>query len=150
MSAATAKEPFNGVSALVVTDAKKKRPAPFSLRLNEEERAKLEAMAGRESLSSFIKARLFDSDVPIIKRRNLSPVHDQKLLGQVLGALGQSRLSQNMNQLAKAAHIGNLPLPEDVEKLLTVTCSEISEMRQMMMRALGTHSSPYAKASEDT
>ncbi len=115
----------------------KKREAPFSLRLTPEERAKLAEMAGRESLSAFIKARLFDSNAPIVKRRNVNPVQDQKLLGQVLGALGRSRLSQNMNQLAKAAHVGNLPLPEDVEKLLVTACAEITDMRQMLMRALG-------------
>ncbi len=119
---------------------RKKQIPPFSLRLSIEERAKLEAMAGRESLSGFIKGRLFGPDAPIIKRRNMNAVQHYKLLGQVLGALGRSRLSQNMNQLAKAAHVGNLPLQEDVEKLLITACTEITEMRQMVMRALGVKS----------
>lgn len=139
-STCIARSQFKSVNGNHTKDHKKKRLAPFSLRLNADERARLEDMAGRESLSGFIKGRLFDPNKPIVKRRNLNPVQNKKLLGQVLGALGRSRLSQNMNQLAKAAHVGNLPLPEDVERLLVAACADIADMRQMLMQALGVKS----------
>jgi len=115
----------------------KKRMAPFSLLLTIEERAELERLAHGMPLSAFIKARLFDSTDAVPKRRPRQPVKDEKMLGQLLGALGASRLSQNMNQLAKAAHVGNLPLPDDVARLLVDACHDIKAMRQMLMKGLG-------------
>ncbi|SDW55183.1 hypothetical protein [Celeribacter indicus] len=54
----------------VFTDAAKfpvrckaKKPPPFSLRLNAEERQRLETAAAGMPLGSFIKARLFDGDL---------------------------------------------------------------------------------------
>jgi len=41
---------------------KKKREAPFSLRLTFEERAQLEAAAGGEPLGAYIKSVLFDGE----------------------------------------------------------------------------------------
>lgn len=111
--------------------------APFSLRLTIEERAELERLACGMSLSAYVKASLFDSAGPMPKRRARQPVKDEKMLGQLLGALGVSRLSQNMNQLAKASHIGNLPLPDDVARLLVDACHDIKAMRQMLMKGLG-------------
>lgn len=114
-----------------------RRPAPFSLRLTADERTELEKMAGSMSLSSYIKARLFDSEAPAPRRRRRRGVRNEKALGQALAMLGSSRLSQNMNQLAKAAHVGNLPLPGDVERDLRRACADIQAMRIMLMRALG-------------
>ena len=116
---------------------KKRRPAPFSLRLSFEERAKLEKLAGGSSLSAFIKAKVFADEGYIRRLRGKFPVKDHEALGKVLGQLGASRLSQNMNQLAKAAHLGALPVDEDVADQLNQACQDISMMRNALMRALG-------------
>lgn len=113
-----------------------KRPAPFSLRLTFQERAKLEELAGDMSLSSFIKEYLFKSNIPKKKRRR-RPVKDKKLLAQLLAILGKSRLSQNMNQLAKASNTGTLPLPRQVEAELRQACADIRYMRNLLMKGLG-------------
>jgi len=94
-------------------------------------------MAGSMSLSSYIKARLFDSEAPAPRRRRRRGVRDEKALRQLLAMLGSSRLSQNMNQLAKAAHVGNLPLRDEVERELNKACGDIQMMRVILMRALG-------------
>jgi len=118
-----------------------KRPAPFSLRLSVEERERLDRLAAGESLSSFIKRHVFtdagrrNAALPI--KRGKAPVKDHIALAQVLAALGHSRLSQNMNQLAKAAHIGTLPLPHDVERELKQACVNIQYMRGCLIQALG-------------
>jgi len=114
-----------------------RRPPPFSLRLTQDERAELERMAGSMSLSSCIKARLFDSEAPAPRRRRRRGVKDERALRQLLAMLGSSRLSQNMNQLAKAAHVGNLPLRDEVERDLNKACGDIQMMRVILMRALG-------------
>lgn len=77
-------------------------PPPFSLRLTYEERARLDAERGGMTLAAYIRERLFGTDAAPRKKRGNSPVHDKEAFGRMAGALGQSRLSQNMNQHAKA------------------------------------------------
>ena len=118
---------------------KKKRP-PFSLRLNFEERARLEELAGNEPLGTYIKRKLFDGTGLENKRarsRLRRPVEDEQKLARVLAALGQSRIANNLNQLAKAANIGTLPVSPEIEVELRETCSTITAMRADLLKALG-------------
>ncbi|MBL4538042.1 MAG: hypothetical protein JKP96_05175 [Oceanicaulis sp.] len=135
-----------------MTDHRPKRPAPFSLRLSFQERAQLEKLAAGESLSSFIKRHVFTEEgrrnaAPPTKRGK-APVKDHILLAQVLAALGRSRLSQNLNQLAKAVNTGNLPLAYDVERDLRKACGDVQAMRSILMRALGMKADDDATSRE--
>ena len=116
---------------------KKNRPAPFSLRLTAEERARLERSAAGTPLGVFIRAKLFGGDLTPRRTRGRTPVKDHKALARVLGALGQSRLSSNLNQLAKAAHLGALPVTPELERELGEACAQIRGLRDDLMRALG-------------
>ncbi|MDZ4364894.1 hypothetical protein [Brevundimonas sp.] len=113
-----------------------KRPAPFSLRLTFEQRARLERDAGDSSLGAYIQSRLFDEDNPPPRRRGKRPVKDYQALAQVLGLLGQSRLSSNLNQLARAANTGSLAVTPDTEAALWVAVAEIQEIRRILIEAL--------------
>lgn len=117
--------------------AKPKYPPPFSMRLTYEERARLDAERGDMPLGAHIRARLFGNDVTPRKRRGNSPIRDKEALGRVLGALGQSRLSSNLNQLAKAAHTGSLPVTPETEADLREACRDIADIRAALMAALG-------------
>lgn len=112
-------------------------PPPFSLRLTYEERARLDAERGDNSLAAYIRERLFGDDAAPRKKRGNSPVQDKEALGRVAGALGQSRLSQNMNQLAKAVNTGSLPVTPETEAEIKEACREISELRTALLAALG-------------
>jgi hypothetical protein len=112
------------------------RGAPFSLRLSEQERADLKAQADGEPLGYYIKSRLFTGAA----HRSRAKRVDREALGKVLGALGQSRISQNLNQIAKAANIGALPVTPDLLKELHQTCAELKSLRQDIMAALGLRS----------
>lgn len=127
---------------------KGKRLAPFSLRLTVEERAKLEELAGDMSISSFIKTNLFKSGGRKLRRRRRKPIKDQKLIAQVLAILGKSRLSQNMNQLAKACNTGTLPLLPEVEQELRQACADIKQIRLMLMQGMGLYIKPDQKAQK--
>ncbi|MEO1405339.1 MAG: hypothetical protein AAFV54_02460 [Pseudomonadota bacterium] len=116
---------------------RKKRPAPFSLRLSFEEKQKLIEDAGRQAISAYIKARLFDPDTPVKQARGLNPVKDQKALAQLLGMLGSSRIAKNLDELADAARVGALPLGEETEKALRRACDDIRVMRSFLLAALG-------------
>ena len=114
-----------------------KRPAPFSLRLSFEEREQLDQDSGRQSISAYIKSRLFDPDKPIKQARGLNPVKDQQALSQALGLLGSSGLAQRLGELAKAAEIGALPVDDDTEKAIRRACDDVRIMRRFLLAALG-------------
>jgi hypothetical protein len=112
-------------------------PPPFSLRLTHEERARLDIERGSKTVAAYIRERLFGVDAAPRKKRGNSPVQDKEALGRIAGALGQSRLSQNMNQLAKAVNSGSLSVTPETEAEIKEACREISEMRVELMAALG-------------
>lgn len=116
---------------------KKKQPPPFSLRLTCEERERLEKDAAGLALAAYIRSKLFGEDVSPRKTRSKFPVKDQKALGQVLGALGQSRLPNNLNQLARAVNSGSLPVTPDTEAMLKQACQAVIAMRCDLLQALG-------------
>ncbi|SMO51926.1 mobilisation protein (MobC) [Thalassovita litoralis] len=119
---------------------RKKTPPPFSLRLNKDERAKLEVAAAGMPLGPFIKAKLFDSDLTPRRTRGQAPVKDHAALARALGLLGNLRLANNLNQLAKAANKGALPLSPEVEEELFATCAAVLAIRMELMKALGYES----------
>lgn len=115
----------------------RKREAPFSLRLTFDERAALEAAAGDLPLGTYIKAVLFGQDLQKVRQRHKNPVKDHEALGRVLAALGQSRLSNNLNQLARAVNTGTLPVLPETEADLQAACADVSALRAALMEALG-------------
>lgn len=114
----------------------KARPAPFSLRFSEPEKALLREKAAGMPLGRYIRAAALGDAVEARKARR-APVRDGEALGRLLGLLGQSRLSNNLNQLARAANEGSLPLTDDVEADLRRACADVAQMRALLMLALG-------------
>ena len=94
-------------------------------------------LRGSKSLSAYIREQLFGDDAAPRKRAGNSPVQDTEALGRVLGALGQSRLSSNLNQLAKAVNTGSLPVTPETESDLTDACRDVAAIRADLLRALG-------------
>ncbi|MGP1275059.1 MAG: hypothetical protein ACQRW7_06550 [Caulobacterales bacterium] len=108
---------------------------PVCIRLTATEKAKLRQWAGRRTLSAYVRDRLF-GDAASPRRKQRIPLPDYKALACVLSALGQSRLSQNMNQIAKLAHNGALPLDDALCGDLAQACEDISAMRSALVAAL--------------
>lgn len=126
---------FNALAA--AQPPKPTYPPPFSMRLTPEERARLDMLRGNKPLSAYIREQLFGDDAAPRKRGGNSPVQDAEALGRVLGTLGQSRLSSNLNQLAKAVNSGSLPVTPETEADLAAACRDVSAMRADLLRALG-------------
>ncbi|MCB1681033.1 MAG: hypothetical protein KDI65_03790 [Alphaproteobacteria bacterium] len=108
---------------------------PLSVRLSQEEREQLEQAAGDIPLGAFIRSFLpFD---PTQRKRKLkSPIKDHKIIAQILAMLGQSRISSNLNQIAKALSSDSLLVTPDTEEIIQEACKAIIQMRDMLMRAL--------------
>lgn len=118
---------------------RRKRPAPFSLRLTQDERARLEQEAGETPLATYIKFRLFNNLPELTRPRGSGkrPALETQLIAKLLAALGEARLANNLNQLAKAANMGTLDVSKDTEKELLAACAEVHAMRADLIAALG-------------
>lgn len=127
---------FNEIAAEKAL-GKTKYPPPFSLRLTYEERAILEAEAGGKPLGAYIREKILGEKASARTRRGNSPVKDKEALGRVMGALGASRLSANLNQLARAVNSGSLPVTPETETELKDACKEVADMRADLLHALG-------------
>lgn len=119
-----------------------RRPPPFSLRLTFEERAKLEQDAAGMSLGGYIRSQLLDPNRTPRRRRGKFPVKDHRALAQLLAMLGQSRLANNVNQLARAANSGSLPVTPETEEALLTAAREVEQMRALLIKALGVDITP--------
>ena len=114
-------------------------PPPFSLRLTFEERARLNDEAGDMTLSDYVRSKLFQGGYTPPrkpKRRRKSPVKDHASLAQVLALLGKSHIANNINQLAKAANTGSLPVNIETERALNDAANDVARMRKMLIEAL--------------
>lgn len=128
-------------SGAAVPRTKRRRPAPFSLRLTAKERARLEHDAGETPLATYIKFRLFNGLPELstykVRRPGGRQTTDTQLIAKLLAALGEARLSQNLNQLAKHANMGTLEVSKDTESALLAACEEVHAMRRDLVLALG-------------
>lgn len=124
-----------------MTPAPTKSPPPFSLRLTAQERRRLEAQAAGMPLGAYIRSRLLGDEAghtrPHRRTRGAAPVRDHKALAEVLARLGASRLSGNLNQLARAANAGALPVSPETESALQAAGRDIAAIKALVMRALG-------------
>ena len=120
------------------SEVKPKRTPPFSLRLSDEERAHLTKLANGDPLGRFIKTCLPLNGQSAPRRVSRSFLDaDRVLLARVLDALGRSRLASNLNQLAKAANSGALPVMPETENDLRAACRDVRVIRHAVIRALG-------------
>lgn len=125
-----------------------KRAAPFSLRLTFEERAIVERNAGSMPVGAYIKSLLLGEDAPKYRARRKPPVSDQAALAQVLACLGATRIANNLNQLAKATHVGSFYFDADTKRAIREACSDVRIMRQLLLKALGEYDPSEASADE--
>ena len=120
--------------------ARKKRPAPISLRLSYGEREKLEAMAGRQSLNGYIRRQLFGSNVKAQRRVSEHVLADRQIAAQLLRAIGNWDMRWALQELNLAVRDGVLHLDETTCAALRQACSDVAAMRQDLVKALGLKS----------
>lgn len=122
------------------TSEKSKRPAPFSIRLNDEDRARLAHEAAGAPLGQYIKAKLLGGERLERKRRKGLSIQDREALAQALALLGRSRLSTDLNQIAKALDTGIWPITPETEAELFAAIQDVRLMRRLLFSALGYRS----------
>jgi len=128
-------EPFNAASFQDTGAKLPKRPPPFSIRFTHKERQILDRGANGKPWADYIRERLFE-DVSMRQRGRKDTIH-HAAIGKLLGELGKSRLASNLNQIAKAANQGTLPVTPELQKDLKEACADIRMMRDALISALG-------------
>ncbi len=108
-----------------------------TLRLSVEDHAHLKELAGGVALATFIRARALGNALPRKKPRSTASVADKQALAQILGLLGQSRISNNLNQLAYHANIGSLVVDETTQAQIEEAYDQVLLIRKTLVHALG-------------
>ena len=118
-------------------------PSPASVRCTAEELEQIRAIADAQGITVsalFRQAVLGEKQARRKhKRKARRPVKDKKELAKLFALLGKSRISSNINQLARAANSGSLILTPDTERSLKQACADIAYIRITLMKALGRY-----------
>ena len=80
---------------------------------------------------------MLDEQLPRKKLRSSTSVGDRQAIAQTLGLLGQSRIANNLNQLAYHANVGSLVMDDDTQAQIKETYDHVIYLRQTLIKALG-------------
>jgi hypothetical protein len=124
-----------------VTPKVKKKPRAkyprITLRVSAEEDAKLRDLAKGQPVSAYVRSCIFGENTVRRKHRAHTPVADQEALARALALLGQSRIANNLNQLAYNANTGSLLIDEGTLEQIEETYVHVVAMRDSLIAALG-------------
>jgi len=123
-----------------VPKPKKKPLPPLSFRATLEERELLKQAAGTKSVSAYIREVLFADAAESRRGAKRRPSVDDVALGQALSVLGQSRLSSNLNQIAKGLNTARMPVDGELKLELYKACADVRQMREALIAALNIKS----------
>lgn len=112
---------------------RKKHPSPISFRPTDEERAMLKQDAVGMSQSAYIRKCLFGDKVS----KRVIPEADRLLIAQILARLGETRIANNLNQIAYHANCGSLALDDLTIEEINEACLHVAWMRTQLIEALG-------------
>lgn len=120
---------------------RRKRVPSISIRVTEEEKARLQEMAGAMAVSGFIRQTLLGDDVAKRPRRYIKkqrkPDIDHTEIARLLGMFGQSELGRSMLALSLAEQTGDLDVTPEVSYKLEQACDDIHEIKVALIMALG-------------
>ena len=135
---------FNDAASSVLetpAEDKTEKSSRITVRFTDDEREKLQMLAGSMAISGYIRNRLFGDEEEIrakrYRKKRREPTVDVTLLGQLLGKLGQSEMTKALFALLLAAESGKAELPDSSLQNLDRACGQIEEMRDMLIIALG-------------
>ena len=108
------------------------------MRLSEEENALLRELADGVTVSSYVRECLFGKETNKRKtRRRHQPVADEQSLARTLAMLGETRIANNLNQLAHKANMGELKMSSSTLAQIEEAYEHIQAMRKDLIKAIG-------------
>ncbi len=112
----------------------------FSLRLTMLERTEIakRALAAGLSMSAYIRSKALEGAEVVRKVRHQYPIKDHVALLQALALLGQTRIPNNLNQIAHAINSNQVTLlTPRLEAQIIETCDHVKQIRTLLLKALG-------------
>ena len=117
--------------------SKRSRDCPrVTVRLSPEDHDRLVELADGVALSVFLRTTALQQKLPK-RRRSGAAVQDQEAIAKILGMLGESRIANNLNQLAYHANVGSLGFDDDAKAQIDETYGYVLDLRQTLLKALG-------------
>ncbi|MEO1315633.1 MAG: plasmid mobilization relaxosome protein MobC [Pseudomonadota bacterium] len=107
-----------------------------TVRLSPEDHAKLTELADGMALSVYLRAKALGEELPR-RRCSGATIEDRAAIAKLLGLLGQSRIANNLNQLAYHANTGTLAMDDDARAELNEAYELVVTMRKTLLQALG-------------
>ena len=108
-----------------------------TLRFSLDDYERLKQRADGVALATYIRAKALSDAVPRKGRRSGAAIVDKQALAQILGLLGQSRIANNLNQLAYHANVGSLRMDESTRAQINDAYDHVLAMRKTLIAALG-------------
>ena len=116
---------------------KRRELSPLVIRLTAGERARLEELAVGLTLSAYVRACVFGAEGKRRRRRPKDAVADKKAAAEARALLGQSRIANNLNQLAYHANIGALEIGAAERAKIDEAYEHVLAIRTLLVAALG-------------
>ncbi|TPW33111.1 MobC family plasmid mobilization relaxosome protein [Martelella alba] len=108
-----------------------------TVRFSPDDYERLQELADGMALGVYIRAMALQEELPRRKPRSAASVADKAAIAQLLGLLGQSRIANNLNQLAYHANIGSLTIDDKALGRIDEAYAHVLLIRATLMRALG-------------
>ena len=115
----------------------RKTPSPITFRVSDDERAQLQILAGASSVSAYIRRCVFHGDIPPNIRTRQPLIKDQQAIAKLLGLLGETRIANNLNQIAHHANMDKLEVNDTVLSQIEEAYQHVQSMRAALIKALG-------------
>ena len=109
----------------------------ITLRFSPDDYESLKQLADGMALATYVRAKALGEALPRRKPRSRVSIADKQALAQILGLLGQSRIANNLNQLAHHANIGSLAVDEETETQISEAYDHVLILRKTLIKALG-------------
>ena len=108
---------------------------PFSLRLTQDERERLNADAGDWPVGAYVRSRLFDAPSPR-KRSSRRLDADRRIMLQILSELGKQHVSSSLNQTLKSIQDGEMEVTPELVGMLKKTRADLRDIKRLLKNAL--------------
>ena len=112
---------------------KKNADHRITIRITEDEFNQLVVNSEGMSHSAHIRRCTFGNKTS----KRVVPEADRLLLAQILAKLGESRIANNLNQIAYHANCGSLVLDDVTIEEINEACFQVAWMRTQLIEALG-------------
>ena len=105
----------------------------ITIRISREELEQIKVDAQGMSRSAYVRRCIFGSRAS----KRILPEADRVLLAQVLAKLGETRIANNLNQIAYHANCGALVIDDLTIEEINEACFHVACMRTQLVKALG-------------